>query len=134
MLIRFFMEPDCLYCWGTAPSLNELHRAFGSRGLTVVGIYTPRRPTSIEDAQRTIDLYGFRFPVALDDKWAAVRRLWLEREHETPFSSATLVIDRHGIVRHVHEGGIWALESDDPDVRRDYDAIRTTLEQLLEAP
>lgn len=135
VLIRFFMEPDCVYCRGTAPSLNELHRTFGPRGLTVVGIYTPRprlEGVSADEAQRTIDSYGFRFPVALDDKWVAVRRLWLDREPETPFSSATLVIDRHGTIRYVHEGGIWARDSSDPGVRRDYDTIRSTLEDLLE--
>ncbi|HEX9148365.1 MAG TPA: hypothetical protein VF958_04305, partial [Thermoanaerobaculia bacterium] len=88
-------------------------------------------PVSVEDVRRTVTAYGFRFPVAVDDDWKALRRLWLDRSPGAGWTSAALVIDRDGIVRHVHPGGVFAKDSADPQARRDYDEIRATIETLL---
>jgi peroxiredoxin len=134
VLVRFFMEPDCPYCRGTAPSLNELHREFGLRGLVVVGMYTPKprpHPTPVEAVRRHVEAYGFQFPVAVDDDWATLRRLWLDRVRDADFTSASLLVDRHGIVRHVHPGGLYARDAADPQARRDYDELRAATLRLL---
>src|SRR5919109_2275657 len=117
VLVRFFMESDCPYCRGTAPALNEFHQEFGPRGLVVIGMYTPKprpRPTSVEAVQRHVAAYGFRFPVAVDDDWATLRRLWLDRVPDADFTSASLLVDRRGIVRHVQPGGAYAKDAADP--------------------
>jgi hypothetical protein len=72
--------------------------------------------------------------VAVDDEWAALRRLWLNRVPDASFTSASLLIDRQGIVRHVHPGGVYARESTDPQARRDYDALRAAILGLLADP
>jgi peroxiredoxin len=134
VLVRFFTDPECPFCSATAPALNEFDRDFRARGLVVVGFYTPKprpRPVSVEDVRRTVTAYGFRFPVAVDDEWKALRRLWLDRSPGAGWTSASLVIDRDGIVRHVHPGGVFAKDSADPQARRDYDEIRATIETLL---
>jgi len=134
VLVRFFMESGCPYCHGTAPSLNEFDREFGPRGLVVVGMYTPKprpRPTSVETVQRHVVAYGFQFPIAVDDDWATLRRLWLDRVRDPDFTSASLLIDRHGIVRHVHPGGVYAKDAVAPQTRRDYDDMRTAIVRLL---
>lgn len=134
VLVRFFTDPECPFCSATAPALNEFDRDFRSRGLVVVGFYTPKprpRPVSVGDVRRTVTAYGFRFPVAVDDGWKALRRLWLDRSPGAGWTSAALVIDRDGIVRHVHPGGVFAKDSADPQARRDYDEIRATIETLL---
>lgn len=137
VLLRFFMESDCPYCRGTAPTLNALHEELSARGLVVVGMYTPKprpRPVALREVERYVADYGFRFPVAVDEDWAALRRLWLDRVPGASFTSASLVIDRQGVVRHVHPGGIFAAEGADARALQDYAALRAALEAALAEP
>ena len=124
VLVRFFTDPSCPYCKETAPALRELHREFSSRGLVVIGIFTPKpdpRPVDVEEARAAVHGYGFEFPVLVDDDWGALRALWLDAEPRADFTSASLLIDRRGVVRHVHEGGGYPPGSE--DYRRMHDAI-----------
>jgi peroxiredoxin len=135
VLLRFFMDAGCPYCSATAPALNALHEEFGPRGLVVIGMYTPKprpRPTAVEQVRKYVASYGFEFPVAVDDDWAALRRLWLDRVPGADFTSSSLLIDRQGVVRHVHPGGVYALHAEDASARRDYDALRSAIERALE--
>jgi len=137
VLIRFFMDADCPLCRGTAPALNEFHREFSSRGLVVIGLYTPKprpRPVPVERVREYVEAYDFLFPVALDDDWSALRRLWLDRVPDADYTSASLLIDRKGILRHVHEGGLFSKEVMSPAARRDYKEMRAAIEKLLEEP
>jgi len=138
VLIRFFTDPDCPYCRATAPALNEFAREFAPRGLVVIGMYTPKphpRPAAQEDVRGLVKDYGFEFPVAIDADWGALRRLWLDRVPKARFTSASLLVDRHGVLRHVHEGGAYGKDSTDPQARKDYVAMREAIVELLaEAP
>ena len=134
VLVRFFMDSACPLCRATAPALNALHEEFSPRGLVVIGMYTPKprpRATSVDEVRRHVQAYGFRFPVAVDDDWAALRRLWLDRVPGADFTSSSLLIDRDGIVRHVHPGGAFAPDAADAAARRDYDALRAAIERAL---
>lgn len=134
VLVRFFMEADCPYCRGTAPALNELHRELAERGLVIVGMYTPKphpRTVTTEEVRAAVEAYGFRFPVAVDDSWAALRRLWLDRVPDATFTSASLLIDKRGIVRYVHPGGMYGKDAPDPKARRDYEELRAAILRLL---
>jgi peroxiredoxin len=134
VLIRFFTDRQCPFCSATAPALNELHRELASRGLVVLGLYTPKprpRPTSVDEVRKTVNAYGFRFPVAVDDEWTALRRLWLDHASGAAWTSASLLLDQRGVVRHVHEGGVFAKDSTDPQARRDYKEMRAAIESLL---
>ncbi len=134
VLIRFFMDADCPLCRGTAPALNEIHREFSSRGLVVIGMYTPKprpRPVDLELVREYVRAYGFEFPVAVDDDWSALRRLWLDRVPDAEYTSASLLIDRDGVLRHVHEGGLYAKDAADPEARRGYEEMRRAIEKLL---
>jgi peroxiredoxin len=137
VLIRFFMDADCPLCRGTAPALNEFHREFSSRGLVVIGMYTPKprpRPVPVERVRAYVEAYGFQFPVAVDDDWSALRRLWLDRVPDAEYTSASLLIDRDGILRHVHEGGLYAKDAAGPEARRGYEVMRAAIEKLLAEP
>jgi hypothetical protein len=61
-----------------------------------------------------------------------LKRLWLDRASGAGWTSASLLIDRHGVVRHVHRGGVFAKDSPDPQARRDYAEMREAIEKLLE--
>ena len=122
VLVRFFTDTSCPYCSETAPALNELHRAYSDRGLVVIGVFTPKpKPRTVEvaEARAAARAYGFEFPVVVDDDWGALRALWLDREPDAEFTSASLLIDRRGVVRHVHEGGAYAPDSKDFKTMRD---------------
>ena len=137
VLIRFFMDADCPLCRRTAPALNEFHDEFSSRGLTVIGMYTPKprpRPVPVERVREYVEAYGFQFPVAVDDDWSALRRLWLDRVPDADYTSASLLIDRDGILRHVHEGGLYAKDAAGPEARRGYQEMRAAIERLLAEP
>lgn len=134
VLVRFFTDPGCPFCAATAPALNELDREFRDRGLVVIGFYTPKprpHPVEVEDVRRAVASYGFRFPVAVDDEWKALRKLWLDRSPGAGWTSASLLIDRDGVVRHVHAGGAFARDSRDREARRGYEEMRSAIEALL---
>ncbi len=133
VLVRFFTDPACPYCSATAPALNEFSKEFAGRGLVVVGFYTPKpapRETTAAHVAGVARKYGFTFPVAVDDEWKALRRLWLDRA-DSGWTSASLLIDRKGVVRHVHPGGVFAKDSEDREARRGYVEMREGIEALL---
>jgi peroxiredoxin len=137
VLVRFFMDADCPLCRGTAPALNEFHGEFSSRGLVVIGMYTPKprpRPVAVERVREYVEAYGFQFPVAVDDDWSALRRLWLDRVPDADYTSSSLLIDRDGILRHVHEGGLFSKDAGSPEARSGYEAMRSAIERLLATP
>jgi len=68
--------------------------------------------------------------VAVDDEWKALSRLWLDRS-DSGWTSASLLIDRAGVVRHVHPGGVFAKDSQDRKARRDYEEMRAAVERLI---
>jgi peroxiredoxin len=134
VLIRFFTGVGCPYCRGTAPSLNEFHQEFSARGLVVIGIYTPKprpRTVPLDEVRECVKAYGFEFPVAIDADWSALRRLWLDRVPDAEYTSSSLLIDRHGILRHVHEGGIYAKDAADPKARQDYQEMRRAIVEAV---
>jgi len=139
VLIRFFMESDCPYCRGTAPTLNEFDQEFAKDGLVVIGMYTPKpepRPVELDDVRAYVKSYGFEFPIAVDADWGALRRLWLDRVPDWKFTSASLLIDRRGVLRHVQTGGIYAKDADLKRKRalKDYKDMREAIVALLAEP
>jgi peroxiredoxin len=134
VLIRFFMDPDCPLCRGTAPGLNALQRELGPRGLVIIGMFTPKplpRAVPVEEARRAAESYGFSFPVAIDDQWKTLRRLWLDRVPDAEYTSASLLVDRRGTVRHVQKGGLYSADAESLEARRDWEAMRAAIERLL---
>lgn len=137
VLVRFFTARDCPYCSATAPALNAFHREFAARGLVVVGLYTPKprpRPVPPAEVSAEVEAYGFDFPVAIDADWSALRTLWLDRVPDAGFTSASLLLDRQGRLRHVHPGGAFAKDASDPAQRKDYAAMRKAILTLLAEP
>jgi len=134
VLIRFFTGTTCPYCSATAPALNAFQREFGPKGLVVIGMYTPKphpQPTPIAEVREIVKTYGFAFPVAVDDDWGALRTLWLDRVPGASFTSASLLIDRAGRLRHVHEGGVFAREGAGEQARQDYEKMRAAIVAAL---
>jgi peroxiredoxin len=129
VLVRWWTAPDCPYCRASAPALNDLHRRYRDQGLVVLGFYHHKSAAPLdpeEVAARAREL-GFEFPVAIDDGWRTLRRWWLDRV-PTGWTSATFVLDRDGVVRHIHPGGQYVAGD------RDHAALLAAIEQLLAEP
>jgi thiol-disulfide isomerase/thioredoxin len=126
VLVRWRTAPGCPYCAATAPALNEFHSRYQDKGLVVVGLYHHKADTPLGPAavKRPAEKLGFRFPVAIDPGWRALRRWWLDGG-DRRWTSASFLIDRKGGVRHVHPGGQY-VKGDQA-----YAALKAKVEELL---
>jgi peroxiredoxin len=122
VLVRWWTD-GCSLCRNTAPALNRLHAGYGGRGLVVLGIYHPkpspgpRDPARIRAAAKQL---GFRFPVAVDERWTALRRWWLDGRDRS-FTSVSFLVDRSGRIRYVHPGGEYFPSTDPREARQNHD-------------
>jgi peroxiredoxin len=126
VLVRWFAGPTCPRCRGSASVFRDLWNEFKDRGLVIVGMYHHHKsalPVE-EEARRTVGLYGFEFPVAIDASWQTIKRWWLDRHPGTP-TSISVLVDRTGVVRYVHEGGLVAPDSCESSL------LRSRIQQLL---
>jgi peroxiredoxin len=68
---------------------------------------TPFDPKVYED---TAKKYEFTFPLAVDPEWRTLES-WLRdasgREVSTGWTSVTFLLDKRGVIRHVHPGGSY---------------------------
>ncbi len=126
VLVRWWTANGCPYCRATAPALNGFHARFGSRGLTVIGLYHHKSdtPLQVERVKEQAREFGFEFPVAIDRDWKTLHRWWLDRE-ESGWTSVSFLIDRRGIIRYIHPGGQYV------DGDKDYAALEAKIEQLI---
>jgi peroxiredoxin len=130
VLVRWWTA-GCPFCSTTAPALRALDQDFGPRGLRVIGMYHHKEATPFDPAvyETTAREYGFTFPVAVDPDWHTLES-WLHdaqgHDVDTGWTSITFVLDKHGVVRHVHPGGSY-VEGEPA-----YDELRRVLERLLE--
>jgi peroxiredoxin len=129
VLVRWWTA-GCPFCSTSAPALRSFDQTYGPRGLRVIGMYHHKEPTPFDPAvyETTAKQYGFTFPVAFDADWYTLES-WLHdakgNEVDTGFTSITFVLDRHGVVRHVHPGGSY-VEGEPA-----HDELRAVIERLL---
>jgi peroxiredoxin len=104
--VRWFMSPNCPLCSASAPGLVALDQRYKARGLAVVGMYHHKdeEPLDPEKVKGYVAHFGFTFPVGIDKDWKTLHRWWLDGHHRQ-YTSVTFLIDRRGVVRHVHLGG-----------------------------
>lgn len=126
VLVRWFMGPSCPFCSGTSPTLRALDDRYRQKGLTVVGMYHHKEETPLDPEQVAgwVKQYGYTFPVAIDKDWATLERWWL-KGHERSFTSVSFLIDKAGVVRKVHLGGLIAPEG------KDYESLTADIDRLL---
>jgi len=126
VLIRWWTAPGCSYCQATAPALNEFHADYHAAGLEVIGAYHHKvpGPVKVETVKELADGLGFKFPVAVDPGWKTLKRWWLSTG-DRDFTSVSFLIDRHGVVRHIHPGGQFVKGDED------YAAMKRMVEELL---
>lgn len=96
-----FWALQCVNCRRTIPAMKRLHAMYRDSGdVVIVGVHTPELPQERgrKAVERAVAELGLPYPVLVDDgmaNWDAFRnRYW----------PALYVIDRHGLIREVHEG------------------------------
>jgi peroxiredoxin len=126
VLIRWWTAPDCHYCQASAPALNEFHHAYRQKGLRVIGVYHHKSSTPLEvkSVARHANRLGFKFPVAIDTDWRTLKRWWLD-QGDMGWTSVTFLLDRQGVIRHLHPGGQY-VKGD-----KAYAALTAKIEELL---
>lgn len=137
ILVRWWTAPTCRYCQASAPALREFHERFKDQGLVVVGIYHHKQtwPATLKEVKERARNYGFEFPIAIDPliesskktrewEWVNLNKWWPKERNRT-FTSVSFLIDRKGVIRHVHRGGIYAKGD------ADYTALLAKIEELL---
>jgi peroxiredoxin len=126
VLVRWWTGGGCPYCTATAPALNEFHARYKDQGLVVIGFYhhKARAPLDVAKVKATVADLGMQFPVAIDPQWQTLRKWWLD-DHKRGWTSVSFLIDRQGVIRHVHPGGKY-VRGDDA-----YRAMQAKIEELL---
>lgn len=126
VLVRWWTGPHCRFCIASSAALNEFHDEFEPKGLRVVAFYhhKSREALSREKVTLNIESLGFEFPVAIDHEWRTLSEWWLDGGLRR-FTSVTFLIDRRGIIRHIHPGGQF-VKGD-----KAYDKLREMIERLL---
>jgi thiol-disulfide isomerase/thioredoxin len=131
VLIRFWTD-QCPFCRASAPVLSGWGDAYRDRGLVVIDIYHPKPPHDVsdEEVRAYAKRIGMRGILAVDARWSALEKLWL-RGQDRAYTSASLLVDREGIVRAVHRGGYLSQDGSDDD-RRQAQAFEKSLKILME--
>ena len=129
VLVRWWTA-NCRYCRTSAPALRQWHERYSPQGLVVIGMYHHKEPGPFDPKvyEQTAKKYRFKFPLAFDPEWRTFHS-WM-RDHEgkpvdTGWTRVTFVLDKKGVVRHVHPGGSY-VEGD-----ADYKTLTAVLQQLL---
>jgi thiol-disulfide isomerase/thioredoxin len=132
VLVRFWTGPGCPYCRASAPALNEWHERYADEGLTVVALYHHKGRGGANGADpEAVATYaeelGFEFPVAIDPGWRTLRAWWLDGRPRA-WTSVSFLLDRDGVIRHVHPGGQY-VEGDTAHAE-----LEAAIERLLAEP
>ncbi|MDQ3338372.1 MAG: TlpA family protein disulfide reductase [Myxococcota bacterium] len=129
VMVRWWTA-GCPFCSTSAPALRHFDRTYGPRGLQVIGVYHHKEATPFDPAvyEETARKYGFTFPVAFDPEWQTFESWSHDREGKpisTGWTSVTFLLDRRGVIRHVHPGGQY-VEGDPA-----YGEMQAAIERLL---
>ncbi|NKB67493.1 MAG: redoxin family protein [Candidatus Latescibacteria bacterium] len=99
VVVRWLM-PGCPFCAKSAGELNEWYKIYKDQGLVVVGLwFRTKGAVTEEEIKRQVKKLGLQFPTAYDQGNKTALK-WREK-----LASASVVIDRKGLVRHIHTGG-----------------------------
>ncbi|MEJ7599577.1 MAG: redoxin family protein [Kofleriaceae bacterium] len=129
VLVRW-LTAGCPFCSTTAPALRAFDRAYGKRGLRVVGMYHHKEETPFDPKvyEATAKKYEFTFPIAVDPEWRTLHS-WLRdaagNPVDTGWTSVTFVLDKQGVIRHVHPGGSYV------EGEPGHTELRAVIERLL---
>ena len=95
VVIIDFWATWCAPCREELPVLEKLYRKYKKKGLVIVGVSVDKDRANV---QRFLEKLKLSFPIVHDSDHLVSGR------YKPPRMPSSYVIDRKGIVRHVHEG------------------------------
>jgi len=103
-LVRWWTD-HCPFCASSLPAIEGLRTRYGPAGLATLGIYHPKPPRAVRDADVVAAALalGYRGSIAVDADWASLHRVWLDSGRRSA-TSVSLLLDRAGVVRLVNPG------------------------------
>jgi thiol-disulfide isomerase/thioredoxin len=90
-----FWASWCVPCAHSFPFLNELHREFKDKGLQIVGI---NMDENVDDAKAFLAKTPAQFNIVADTNAQCAK------DFDVKAMPSSYLIDRKGIVHHVHQG------------------------------
>ena len=131
VLIRFWLT-GCPYCTKSAPSLVEFHRKYSANGLVIIGIHHPKSKDTMSNdrVRKAADFLGFDFPIAQDMYWQTINSYWAGNKKRM-FTSSSILIDKRGIIRFVHDGGNYFRSDSDIEANAAFEAMEYNIIKLL---
>ena len=131
VLIRFWLV-GCPYCTRSAPSLVEFYRKYSNQGLVIIGIHHPKSIDTMRNdlVKKAADFLGFDFPIAQDLNWSTINSYWMGYKKRT-FTSSSILIDKNGIIRFVHDGGNYFRSETDAEANAAFEAMEYNIIKLL---
>jgi len=100
-----FWRRECPNCKQTIPMMNYLYKTYSSKGLAIVGICFGSF-SDADTAKVHLAQWGIKFPVALDHRSNTLQKFWAGTRE---YSSVSMLIDRDGVIRWLHPGGVLGL-------------------------
>ncbi|HTO92454.1 MAG TPA: redoxin domain-containing protein [Candidatus Sulfotelmatobacter sp.] len=130
VLMRWW-NVDCHYCEATLPEIEALRTRYQKDGLVVIGVFHPKPPHPVKDAdvKRAAEERGFHGPLAIDEQWTTLSRYWLAGHPERNWTSVSFLIDREGKICWVQGGGEYHHSTDPRHAR--CDLVASDLEARL---
>lgn len=101
VVILDFWFRQCTYCLRAMPQVNQIARHFENQSVVVFGASTDEKE---EDACAVVDKMGIKYPV--------LKATELKEKYQIEGFPTLLIIDQHGIIRHVHNGYSPTLRED----------------------
>lgn len=111
VVIVDFWATWCAPCKEELPVLQRLYKKYGKRGLVVVGISVDRDKANVRSFAKKLKL---SFPIVHDAKHVVSGRF------EPSTMPSSYVVDRKGVIRHVHKG---YRSGDDKKIEREVKAL-----------
>jgi thiol-disulfide isomerase/thioredoxin len=105
-----FWTYSCINCQRTLPYLNAWHKAYGNKGLTIIGMHTPEFDfeKELENVQKAVAKFGITYPVVLDNDFST----W--QSYGNQYWPRKYLIDTDGFIvyDHIGEGGYADTEKE----------------------
>ena len=95
VVIVDFWASWCAPCREEMPVLSRLYDEYKDQGLVIIGVSQDER---VRDARGFLRRTPASFPIVVDTEHAVAGR------YSPPRMPTSYIIDRRGVVRHVHEG------------------------------
>jgi len=80
-------------------------------------------PVAGERIQRAVDIFKVTFPIGVDGDWTNLKRWWLDRDASN-WTSVSFLLDREGKIAHIHPGGDYYLDPENPKNKSHQDYLK----------